>query len=81
MCFREEEVDEDNLEPDPAGVYDEVFPSDCSKRDGIDKRGEEIGSSPKELEEGDSPRPLCVWEQLDEIGCNLLGLPPAFDFT
>lgn len=79
--FREQKVDENDLECDPAGVCDEIFPSDCSKGDRIHKCGEEVGSSPKELKESDSPGTLRVREQLDEIGCKLLVLLHAIDLS
>jgi len=63
----EEEVDEDDLEREPAAVRDEVSPADIVETDGVDKGGEEAGQAAKELEGGDSVGALGEGPHLNHV--------------
>jgi hypothetical protein len=77
--FGEEEVDEDNLEGQPAAIADEISPRGILKSDGIDKGGKEACQSAKELEERNTAGSLGIWPDFDHVSCATLSVPSHLD--
>ena len=67
LCLGVEEVDDDDFKADHEVVHDEVFPSGVVHSDGVDERGEETGTTNKELLDGNTTGSLGVWEKFNKV--------------
>ena len=64
--LREQEEDEDDLEPEEDDIHEVVLPSAVSDTDGVDEGVEESGATTEGLEDGDTLGTGVVWEEFDE---------------
>lgn len=66
--LRVHEVDEAELEENPAAVDGEVFPADGSQGNGVHVVGEETANLAKDLLDADAAGTDGVGEEFDEVG-------------
>jgi hypothetical protein len=65
VCLRVEEVDEGELEEDPATVDGEELPADGGQGNGVDISGEEAAELSENLLDSDTHGTLGVGEEFD----------------
>lgn len=70
--LRVHEVDEAQLEEDPAAVDGEVLPVDGLERDRVDVVGEEAADLAENLLDAYAARAHVVGEEFDEVGCGVV---------
>ena len=68
VCLRVEEVDEQELEEDPAAVDGEILPVDSDESFGVDVCGEETGALSEDLHNSDTTGSLRVWPDFYQVG-------------